>query len=367
MSSKLYQLGLHLTTGLGSVLIRQLVAHFGSAEKVYESNLKNLLRVPGVGQNVARQILDKSGLQAAEVELKNVEKHKSEVIFYTDANYPKRLKSLYDAPAMLYSKSNLDFNSGSFVGVVGTRKATDYGRAVTEEIVQGLTNKNIAVMSGLAYGIDIIAHRACLKANVPTVGVMATGLDNIYPSTHLKTSQDIQETGGILTENRFGTKPDAVRFPARNRIIAGMSDVVIIVEAAEKGGALITAEFANNYNREVFAVPGNLHNSYSIGCNKLIQENKAQIFTGVENLLESMRWLPTTPSDQKMVDSAAATLSFTQEESQVIALLKHHGETHIDDLSWHSKIHHSKLATLLLNLEFQGFLRSLPGKRYVLC
>ncbi len=367
MSSKLHELGLHLTTGLGSVLIRQLVAQFGSAEKVYESNLKNLLRVPGIGQNVARQILDKSGLQAAETELKSVENHKSEVIFYTDPSYPKRLKSLYDAPALLYSKSNLDFNSGSFVGIVGTRKATDYGRAVTEEIVQGLVNKNIAVMSGLAYGIDIIAHRACLKANVPTVGVMATGLDTIYPSTHLKTSQEIQETGGLLTENRFGTKPDAVRFPARNRIIAGMSDVVIIVEAAQKGGALITAEFANNYNRDVFAVPGNLHNSYSIGCNKLIQENKAQIFTGVDNLLEAMRWLPTTPSDQKMVDSAAAILTFTQEESQVIALLKQHGETHIDDLSWHSKIHHSKLATLLLNLEFQGFLRSLPGKRYVLC
>jgi DNA processing protein len=366
MSSKLLQLSLHLTAGLGSVLIRQLIAHFGSAENVFAANLKNLLRVPGIGSNVARQIIDKTGLKAAEVELLNLEKHKSRAIFYTDADYPKRLKSLYDAPILLYWKGNSDFNEGSFVGIVGTRKATDYGRSVTEEIVQGLASKGITVISGLAYGIDIIAHRACLKANVPTIGVMATGLDTIYPSTHAKTSQEIQENGGILTENRFGTKPDAVRFPARNRIIAGMSDAVIIVEAAEKGGALITAEYANNYNRDVFAVPGNLHNSFSMGCNKLIQENKAQIFTGVENLLDTMRWLPTTPSDKKIVD-LATSLHFTQEESQIIALLKQQGETHIDDLSWHSQIHHSKLATLLLNLEFQGYLRSLPGKRYVLC
>ncbi len=365
LSDKHYQLALHLTPKLGGIMIRHLVAHFGSAEKVFEANLKSLTRVQGIGETMARSILQKDGLREAESEFKNLEKNNTKLIFFTDKEYPKRLKSLYDSPAMLYWKGNLDFNEGIFLGIVGTRKATDYGRMVTEEIVQALANKGITIVSGLAYGIDIIAHRACLKQNVPTIGVMATGIDNIYPSGHAKNAQEMQANGGIITENRFGTKPDAARFPARNRIIAGMSDATIVVEAAEKGGALITAEYANNYNREVFAVPGNLNNSYSTGCNKLIRENKAQIFTGVDELLESMRWLPTTPLENSPRNFVLPE-HFTQEESQIVALIRQHGEIQIDDLTWQSQIHASKLASLLLNLELQGFVRGLPGKRYSL-
>lgn len=361
---KLFELALHLTPKLGGIMIRHLVAHFGSAEKVFEANLKNLLRVQGIGENTARIILQKDGVREAEIELKKLEKSDTKLLFFTDKEYPKRLKTLYDSPAMLYWKGNLDLNEGIFLGIVGTRKSTDYGRMVTEDIVQGLANKGITIMSGLAYGIDIIAHRACLKYNVPTIGVMATGIDNIYPSSHAKSALEIQENGGIITENRFGTKPDAVRFPARNRIIAGMSDAVVVVEAAEKGGALITAEYANNYNREVFAVPGNLNNSFSAGCNKLIRENKAQIFTSLDDLLESMRWLPTTPSS--VSKPFILPEHFTQEESQVFGLLRQHGELQIDELTWQSQIHPSKLAALLLNLELQGFIRGLPGKRYTL-
>lgn len=364
-SDKLYQLALHLTPKLGGVMIRHLMAHFGTADKIFEANLRDLLRVQGIGENTARTILQKDGVKEAEIELSRLEKSGTQLIFFTDKEYPKRLKSLYDSPAMLYWKGRLDLNEGIFLGIVGTRKATDYGRMITEEIIQGIANKGITIMSGLAYGIDIIAHRACSKLNVPTVGVMATGIDIIYPSTHAKTAQEIQINGGIITENRFGTKPDAARFPARNRIIAGMSDATIVVEAAEKGGALITAEYANNYNREVFAVPGNLNNSFSTGCNKLIRENKAQIFTGVEDLLESMRWLPTTPLENSVKYNAVPE-HFTQEESQVFGLLRQHGELQIDDLTWQSKIHPSKLAALLLNLELQGFIRSLPGKRFTL-
>ena len=365
MNEKLCQLALHLTSGLGSVLIRQLVAHFGSAEQVFRANLGTLMRVAGIGEATARVIGNKEGLREAEIELKEAEKRGVQIIFYTDDAYPRRLKSLYDAPALLYWKGELDFNAGRFVGIVGTRKATDYGRGMVEEIVQGLMGKDTTIVSGLAYGVDIAAHRTCLKHHVPNVGVMATGIDNIYPAAHAKTAAEMQDLGGILTENRLHTKPDAMRFPARNRIIAGMSDATIIVEAAERGGALITAEYANNYNRDVFAVPGNLTNSYSIGCNNLIRDHKAQIFTGVADLIEALRWSPTAPSDASTL-LAALPEHFTQEESQVVAILRQKGSMQIDDLTWESQIQAGKLATLLLNLELQGYVRVLPGKRFAL-
>jgi len=250
------------------------------------------------------------------------------------------------------------------VGVVGTRKSTDYGRNVTEQIVEGLAGKRVTIISGLAYGIDIAAHRACLKYHVPTVGVMATGVDVIYPATHAKTAQEMQANGGMLTEYPLETKPDFMRFPARNRIIAGLSDAIIVVEAAEKGGALITAEYANNYNRDVFAVPGNLTNSYSVGCNKLIRTHKAQIFTGVDDLVESLSWLP----DASKNNAAPPPIPehFTQEESQIVALLRKKGEMQIDDLTWESKITPGRLATMLLSLELQGYVRVLPGKKFTL-
>lgn len=247
------------------------------------------------------------------------------------------------------------------MGIVGTRKATDYGKNTCEQIVEGLANQGVTIVSGLAYGIDIATHRACLKNRVPTLGVMATGIDLIYPSTHAKTAQEMQANGGILTEYPLGTKPDFMRFPARNRIIAGLSDAIIVVEAADKGGALITAEYANNYNRDVFAVPGNLTNSYSTGCNQLIRTHKAQIFTGVDDLLDALSWLPSssTPSVPPPLPE-----HFTQDESTVVALLRQKGEMLIDELGWESNISAGKLATLLLNLELQGFIRSLPGKRF---
>lgn len=360
---KIYQLALHLTNGLGSVLIRQLIAHFGSAQKIFQANLKSLTRVNGIGEATARIILQKEGIREAENELKKLASVDGKLLFYTDPEFPTRFKSLYDAPVLLYGKGNFNLNQGRFVGVVGTRKATEYGKNTCEQIVEGLSNKGVTIVSGLAYGIDITTHRACVKHRVPTLGAMATGIDLIYPSTHAKTAQEMQVNGGILTEYPIGTKPDFMRFPARNRIIAGLSDAIIVVEAAEKGGALITAEYANNYNRDVFAVPGNLTNSYSTGCNQLIRTHKAQIFTGVDDLMDALSWLP---------DGAASTTPpplpehFTQAESAIVSLLRQKGEMQIDELAWESQIHLGKLSPLLLNLELQGYLRSLPGKKFAL-
>ncbi|MES2734058.1 MAG: DNA-processing protein DprA [Bacteroidota bacterium] len=384
MDEKLYQLALTFTPGIGDVLIKQLISYCGSASGVFKSNTVKLTRIPGIGDVIAYNIQhhQKSSLEKAEQELRLIEKKPVQILFYTDANYPDRLKQHYDSPALLYYHGNADLNAARTIGIVGTRQATEYGKAATEDIIRDLQKYSPLVISGLAYGIDIAAHRACLKYQVPTLGVMATGLDIIYPSSHQKTAEAMIEQGGLLTENCFGSKPDGPRFPARNRIIAGMSDALIVVEAAAKGGALITAEFANNYHKDVLAVPGDMNRPTSAGCNKLIQKNKAVIYTDIGALLELLNWeegainakgaftSKTRTSGSSQQDNnrpfLAEGLIFTEEESQVIALLRTQNEMLMDELSWKSQIPVNRMASLLLNLEFQGIVKALPGKKFVL-
>ncbi|WP_240163841.1 DNA-processing protein DprA [Spirosoma taeanense] len=369
MTDNLHQIALTLVPGVGSILIRQLVSYCGSAPDVFRSPLSRLLKVPGIGDVTARAILKSSALTEAEQVLRRLEKMGATTLFYTDKAYPTRLKTLYDAPALLYYQGAGDLNTPRTIGLVGTRQATDYGRRITTDIVEALVPFGVSVISGLAYGIDIAAHRASLASGAPTIGVMASGLDIIYPNIHQKTAQEMLGLGGLLTESAPGTKPDAHLFPARNRIIAGLSDVIVVVEAAAKGGALITAEYANNYHREVFAVPGQLTQTFSAGCNKLIRENKAQIYTSPKDLIEALNWdlgAPGQLSEQAIRKNIAPALpvDITEEESQIVALLRQKADLHIDDLSWQSQIPMGRLASLLLNLEFRGFVRSLPGKKY---
>ena len=368
---KIAILALVRTPGVGSVTIRQLISYCGGAETVHRSDYRKLIKIPGVGEKVARSIIAKYGWNEAEREFERCAKIGANLTFYTDPNYPKRLKPLYDSPVLLYSQGVIDYNSVRTVGIVGTRKITDYGKAITETIIKELAPYKPLLVSGLAYGVDITAHRACLKNGVPTVGVMASGLDVIYPAGHKRTAEEMQTDGGIVTENPLGTKPDFMRFPARNRIIAGLSDVTIVVESAKRGGSLITAEYAQNYHREVYAVPGNLGSSYSEGCNQLIKKNKANLFSSVEEMAEDLQWIlgQPEPKASSKYDKPEAELvfeGFTQDEGQVLALLKKGGDMQIDEMSWQSGIHLGKLATLLLNLEFQGMVRSLPGKKYAL-
>lgn len=364
MLTKLHPIALTLVPGVGSVLVRQLISYCGSPEEVFRSPLARLLKIPGIGEVTARAILKSDVLAEAEHVCERLEKMGAVALFYTDKAYPSRLKALYDAPALLYFRGSGNLNTPRTIGLVGTRQATDYGRRITQEIVEAVAPYGVSVISGLAYGIDIAAHRASVACHLPTIGVMASGLDIIYPAVHQRTAADMLTLGGLLTESLPGTKPDAHLFPARNRIIAGLSDAVVVVEAAAKGGALITAEYANNYHREVFAVPGQLNQTFSAGCNKLIRENKAQIYTGAVDLIEALNW--DRPVEQVSVKNIppALPVDVTEEESQVMALLRQVADLHIDDLSWQAQIPMGKLASLLLSLEFRGFVRSLPGKKY---
>jgi DNA processing protein len=362
-AEKICILALIHTPGIGSVTVRQLISYCGGASNVFLADYKKLIRVPGVGEKMAKAILGKTSLDIAEREFTNCGKTGTGLLFFNDPLYPSRLKPLYDSPIVLYYHGNIEFNAARTVGIVGTRKISEYGKSVTESIILDLVPFAPLIVSGLAYGVDITAHRACLKQNLPTIGVMASGLDVIYPAVHRRTATEMQQSGGIVTENALGTKPDFMRFPARNRIIAGLSDVTIVVESGRKGGSLITVEFAQNYHREVFAVPGMIGEPHSEGCNLLIRDNKASIFTSVGDMALALGW---GGGEKPAVSLPLSFDGFTQDEGQVLALLKQQGIVQIDELAWHSGIHLNRLAALLLNLEFQGMVRSLPGKKYAL-
>lgn len=359
-TDRFHELALWLTPGIGDVTTRHLVAACGSAAAVFSLPPGRLRKIRGIGPATARPILEKVGFALAEAVLRACEACSQQVLFFTDDNYPARLRRLYDAPAVLFWKGEGSLNASRQVGIVGTRKCTDYGRHITEELVEALKPTGAGIVSGMAFGIDITAHRAALRHGLPTFGVLAGGLDQIYPAAHAKTATQLLAAGGLLCEHPPGTPPDPRFFLNRNRIIAGLSDVVVVVESARKGGAMVTAEYAANYHREVFAVPGSLKNPMSAGCNYLISSNKAAIYTQIDDLLSALHW------EQGPGAAAAHTdADFTAQESELLAVLRL-APQHIDRLAWHLQFSHAQLAELLLSLEFRGVVRSLPGKMYAL-
>lgn len=356
-------LALHFIPGLGDYIIRQLVSYCGSAEKVFKTPKGKLLKIPGIGLITAQGILKGDPFRAAEKEISLAEKHDVQFIFFTDKKYPSRLKGIDDAPSLLYVKGNVDFENCKTVGVVGTRRSTDYGKECVEELIAGLAGHQALIISGLAYGIDILAHKHAIWKGLPTLGVMGSGIDVIYPPQHRDVVKKMVAHGGIVTENPFGTKPDAHNFPARNRIIAGLSDALVVVEAAERGGALITADISNSYNKDVFAFPGNIGRSYSEGCNNLIKANKAGLITSVKDLEYAMNWNAGEVAQKKKTDLSLDHYS-ADEQTILRMLLEHKGQLTLDELSWRTALSVSQLASLLLGLEFKGSVASLPGKVY---
>jgi DNA processing protein len=359
-------LALHFISGVGDQLVKQLISYCGSAEQVFKTPKGKLLKIPGIGPVTAESIRNGSTFHQAEKEFKKAEKEEAEILFYTDKQYPERLKSIEDAPSLLYYKGNTNLNPAKSVAIVGTRQATEYGKEMVSRIVEDLRIYDALVVSGLAYGIDIQAHKLAIKNNLATVGIMGSGIDVIYPAAHKDTAKKMLSHGGLLTENHFGTKPDAHNFPARNRIIAGMCDALIVVEAAEKGGALITAEIANSYNKDVLAVPGSVGQTYSEGCNKLIRNNKATIYTSIKDLEYLMNWSIDEPKKSKKKTSVELS-SFSEDEQKVLSLLlTKNAPMMIDELTIKTALSPSKLASLLLALEFGNVIKSLPGKQFAL-
>lgn len=367
-SEPLYQIALTHVEGVGTITARHLLSKLGSAQAVFEESEQSLQTIDGIGSHTANRIKAKEPLLRAEKELSFVEKNKIALYFITDSAYPYRLRECSDAPVLFYYKGNGSLERQKVVSIIGTRKATDYGAGRVNDLMADLAARfpDLLVVSGLAYGIDILTHRAALAHRLPTVGVLAHGLDRIYPAQHRKTAVEMLEQGGLLTEFASGNDPERYNFVMRNRIVAGLADAVVVVESATKGGSLITAEIANSYNREVCAFPGRTTDIRSCGCNQLIKRNKAALIEQADDLIQLMNW--DIEVKRKTIDGVQRSLfdDLTTDEERVVNVLQQ-GETfHIDEISSRTALPIYQLSSLLLDLEFKGVVKPLPGSSYKL-
>lgn len=366
LTKLLYQIALTQIEGVGDILARNLIDTIGSAEEVFRSSKKSLIAVKGISTYLADAVLNPKVLENAEKELLFVEKNNIQTLFYTDDDYCYRLKECVDAPILLYYKGNADLNATKIISIVGTRKSTNYGNDFCDNFLEDLASAfpDMLIVSGLAYGIDIQAHKSALKHNLATVGVLAHGLDRIYPSGHRKTAVEMLENGGLLTEFPSRTEPDRFNFVRRNRIVAGMSDATIVVQSDSKGGSLITAEMANSYNKDVFALPGRISDKESAGCNMLIEDNKAILLQSADSFIKHMQWdvgkQINKPKQRQLF------LDLSNDEQAVYDLLVTIESLHINLIANQLGIPISNLLSVLLTMEMKGIVRTIAGGSYQL-
>lgn len=362
-SDLLYQIALTLIPNIGAVQAKILLQHYDAAG-IFHAKRSDLERLENIGTIRANNIKAFKDFSIAEEEIAFIEKYKVQPLFITDPTYPKRLLNCYDSPTLLYYKGDADLNASKIISIIGTRHNTDYGRQLTEELVSDLAELNVMVISGLAYGIDAIAHKAALKHNLSTIGVLAHGLDQVYPLQHTGLAKDmIKQQGGLLTEFRSRSKPDRHNFPIRNRIVAGMSDATIVIETEVRGGSMITAEFANGYNKDVFAFPGRVTDLKSSGCNYLVKNNKAILLNKATELVELMNWQENS-RPVKSKKQREIFIELSPDEETVLNILKQKDSAHIDEINLQSGLSSSATAAAILSLELQNVIVSLPGKLY---
>jgi len=361
-NNPIHQIALTHIHGIGAVQAKQLLDYFeGDATAIFKASKKQLSNIHGIGEIKAKAIKDFDQFQMAEEELLFCEKHHIQYLFITNPNYPQRLLHCYDAPTVLYYRGNANLNNTKVVSIIGTRNLTDYGKQITETIVSQLESFGTLIVSGLAFGIDSIAHKASVQMSLPTVGVLAHGLQTIYPSQHKNLAKEMLLNGGLLTEFGKNIVADKHNFPRRNRIVAGMADATIVVETAARGGSMITAELAYNYNRDLFAVPGKITDAKSSGCLKLIQQNKAVVFTDIQQFAENMGWQSKKLKAKKQQE---LFVELTNDEQIIMNILAVKDTTHIDEIFLHAGLSSSSVAAAILNLELQNLIIGLPGKMY---
>lgn len=360
----LYQIALKLVPNIGDVHAKILTQHFGNAVNIFNASKKELENIEGIGNIRARSIKNFTDFTSCEKEIKFLDKYKITPLFITDKNYPQRLLNCYDSPALLFYKGNADLNTSKIISIVGTRNHSEYGKVVCEKIIDDLSTENILIVSGLALGIDTIAHKSALKNGLSTIGVLAHGLDRVYPPQNKTLATQLLDQGGLLTDFLSNTNADKQNFPRRNRIVAGICDAIIVIESSKKGGSLITAELGNSYNKDVFALPGRINDGKSEGCNYLIKNHKAHLITSAQDLLENMGWRNAPKTTFKK--QRTLFIEFTPNEKVLIDLLQKQENIHIDELYFKSGLSSSAVASALLTLEMQNVLLALPGKIYKL-
>lgn len=362
-SELLYAIALTKIKGIGSVYAKRLIEELGSASELFGESPQLLMKIPRIGSQLATAVQSKELLAQAEKELLFIDRNHIDVFYWRDEKYPYRLRNCEDAPLLFFHKGNVDLNSPHVISVVGTRSASPYGKDICRRLLNDLATAlpDLVVVSGLAYGIDITAHREALENGLATIGVLAHGLDRIYPESHRREAARMVEKGALITEYTSGNIPEKGNFLARNRIIAGLCDALVLVESSDKGGAIVTANIADTYGRDVFAFPGRINDLHSMGCNRLIRQNRAALISGADDLIEMMNWKTGT-----IPKSPQLTLSFdlSEEEQTVLSLIEKQGEVRISSLLSETEIPVSKLTGILLELEFRKIIRSYPGSLY---
>jgi DNA processing protein len=360
----LYQIALTRVPQIGDVHAKILVQTLQTASAVFSTSKRQLEKIEGIGTVRAASIKSFTDFNRIETEIAFIEKYQIKPIFFNNPEYPQRLLNCYDSPAMLYYRGNTSLSAEKIISIVGTRVNSEYGKYCCEQLVDGLKDQSILIVSGLAFGIDAIAHKAALRFGLHTVGVLAHGLDRIYPAQHKSLARQMLEQGGLLTDFISGQDPDKQNFPRRNRITAGICDALVVIESGKKGGSLITAELGNGYNKDVFAFPGRITDQKSEGCIQLIKQNKAVLITNATDLLQAMQWDDTKKPVKVKQRSLFVTLS--SDAQQILDLFKTKQVITIDDISHLAGLSSSSTASALLSLEMEGIIAAKPGKQYEL-
>jgi DNA processing protein len=360
-----YILALQKIDGVGDIVAKKLLNHCGSAKAIFEAKASHLSGIDGVGSMLLKNLKDKSVFDKAESEIKFIEKNNIKVAYFQDENYPDRLKHCIDGPLLLFSSGNIDLTNRRIISIVGTRQITSYGTEFCKKLIEDLAPLNPIIVSGFAYGVDIVAHQAAMDHNLQTIGVVAHGLNQIYPKVHKKYVAKVEENGGFMTEFWSDSNPDKENFVRRNRIVAGMAEATIVIESAEKGGSLITANLANDYNRDVFAVPGRVSDKYSQGCNNLIKTQRAHLLSSAADVLYILNWelSSQTKNDKKSVQKQLF-VSLEPDEQKIYDYLLKNGKELMDIIAIECDMPIFKISGMLLTMELKGVIRPLPGKLF---
>ncbi|GGF26740.1 DNA-processing protein DprA [Flavobacterium limi] len=356
-----YVLALLRVEGVGDIMAKKLLANFGSAEEIFKAKMNQIAAIEGVGSVLLKNLKDKTVFQKANQELDFIKNNNIQVSFFKDENYPERLKHCVDCPVLIFSAGNINLQNKRIISIVGTRQITSYGIEFCRTLIEDLAPLNPIIVSGFAYGVDIVAHQLAIENKLQTIGVLAHGLNQIYPKAHKKYMSKMEENGGFITEFWSSTNPDKENFVRRNRIVAGMTEATIVIESADRGGSLITANIANDYNRDVFAVPGRVTDKYSQGCNQLIKTQKANVLTSAADLVYMLNW--DIKDDIKPVQKQLF-IELEYEEQIIYDFLVKNGKELLDIIALQCEFPIYKISGILLNMELKGVIRPLPGKLF---
>ncbi|MFT7334507.1 MAG: DNA processing protein [Porticoccaceae bacterium] len=354
-------LALQRVEGVGDIMAKKLLTHCGSAEAVFQTKATQLAAIDGVGSFLLRSLKDKTVFEKANLELEFIKSNGINTVCFQDEKYPERLKHCIDGPLLLFTSGKIDLKNRKIISIVGTRQVTSYGTEFCRKLIEDLAPLDPIIVSGFAYGVDILAHQLAMEHNLQTIGVVAHGLNQIYPKNHKKYVAKVEDNGGFVTEFWSSSNPDKENFVRRNRIVAGMSEATIVIESADRGGSLITANMANDYNRDVFAVPGRVTDKYSQGCNNLIKTQKANVLTGAADLVYILNWdiqKETKPVQKQLF------VTLEDDEQKVYDYLLKTGKELMDIIALRCDFPIYKISGMLLNMELKGVVRPLPGKLF---